>query len=251
MVGLGGAAFPDARQAESAGGQDDRYGGRQRLRVRTVSHHRPSRDAGAAGRSAARRAHRDEGARRVASDRRRRRQQAGRGRGVCGRRPRAFADIDGRAGPDEISAGRRKNADQGAAAAARSLPAACPPMSALAVFNVATLAQIGELLPRRQGLIERVVTITGPGVAKPGNYLVALGTPLRWALEQAGCADRRCFGDPRRPDDGTPPSDRSTFRSPKASPASWSSLRSEVERARAKSIRASIAPPAWMSVPCI
>lgn len=57
----------------------------------------------------------------------------------------------------------------------------------LVVLNVATLAQIGDLLPRRQGLIERVVTIAGPGVAKPGNYLIALGTPLRWALEQAGC----------------------------------------------------------------
>jgi len=57
----------------------------------------------------------------------------------------------------------------------------------LAVFNVATLAQIGDLLPRHQGLIERVVTITGPGVVKPGNYLTALGTPLRWALEQVGC----------------------------------------------------------------
>jgi electron transport complex protein RnfC len=55
----------------------------------------------------------------------------------------------------------------------------------LAVFNVATLAQIGELLPQRRGLIERVVTIAGPGVRKPGNYLVPLGTPLRWALEQA------------------------------------------------------------------
>jgi electron transport complex protein RnfC len=59
----------------------------------------------------------------------------------------------------------------------------------VAVFNVATLAQIGDLLPRHQGLIERVVTITGPGVTKPGNYLTALGTPLRWALEQAGCKD--------------------------------------------------------------
>jgi electron transport complex protein RnfC len=57
------------------------------------------------------------------------------------------------------------------------------------VFNVATLAQLGELLPRRQGLIERVVTITGPALSKPGNYLTALGTPLRWALEQAGCKD--------------------------------------------------------------
>lgn len=60
----------------------------------------------------------------------------------------------------------------------------------VAVFNVATLAQIGDLLPRRQGLIERVVTITGPGVTRPGNYLAALGTPLRWALEQAGCTDQ-------------------------------------------------------------
>jgi H+/Na+-translocating ferredoxin:NAD+ oxidoreductase subunit C len=55
-----------------------------------------------------------------------------------------------------------------------------------AVFNVATLAQIGDLLPQHQGLIERVVTITGPGVKRPGNYLMALGTPLRFALEQAG-----------------------------------------------------------------
>jgi electron transport complex protein RnfC len=56
------------------------------------------------------------------------------------------------------------------------------------VFNVATLAQIGELLPKHQGLIERVVTITGPGISRPGNYLMALGTPLRFVLEQAGFA---------------------------------------------------------------
>ncbi len=57
----------------------------------------------------------------------------------------------------------------------------------LAVFNVATLAQIGDLLPNRRGLIERVITIAGPGVAKPGNYLTPLGTPIRFAIEQAGC----------------------------------------------------------------
>jgi electron transport complex protein RnfC len=72
----------------------------------------------------------------------------------------------------------------------REIPSAGLPADVgLAVFNVATLAQIGELLPRSQGLIERVVTITGPGVRKPGNYLVALGTPLRWALAQADCTD--------------------------------------------------------------
>jgi hypothetical protein len=40
------------------------------------------------------------------------------------------------------------------------------------------------------GLIERVVTVTGPAITKPGNYLIPLGTPLRWALEQAGCTDQ-------------------------------------------------------------
>ncbi len=59
----------------------------------------------------------------------------------------------------------------------------------VAVFNVATLAQIGDLLPRHQGLIERVVTLAGPGLTKPGNYLIPLGTPIRFALEYAGCRD--------------------------------------------------------------
>jgi electron transport complex protein RnfC len=59
----------------------------------------------------------------------------------------------------------------------------------VAVFNVATLAQIGDLLPNSQGLIERVVTITGPGVTRSGNYLVPLGASLRFALEFAGCTE--------------------------------------------------------------
>lgn len=69
----------------------------------------------------------------------------------------------------------------------------------VAVFNVATLAQLGELLPARRGLIERVITITGPGVARPGNYLVALGTPLSFALHHAGLrpdATEVIFGGP-------------------------------------------------------
>jgi len=55
-----------------------------------------------------------------------------------------------------------------------------------AVFNVATLAQLAGLLPRRQGLIERIVTVTGPGVEKPGNYLIPLGTPLRYIFDEVG-----------------------------------------------------------------
>ncbi|GFO71451.1 electron transport complex protein RnfC [Bathymodiolus japonicus methanotrophic gill symbiont] len=55
----------------------------------------------------------------------------------------------------------------------------------LAVFNVATLAELGALLPAKQGLIERIITITGDGVKKPGNYLAPIGTPVRFLLEYA------------------------------------------------------------------
>lgn len=56
------------------------------------------------------------------------------------------------------------------------------------VQNIATLAQLGRLLPNRQGLIERVVTISGAGVERPGNYLVPIGTPLGFVLAQVGFA---------------------------------------------------------------
>lgn len=60
-----------------------------------------------------------------------------------------------------------------------------PSSIGVAIFNVATLAAIGELLPLQQGLIERIVTITGDDLNKPGNYLVPLGTPLSHILEHA------------------------------------------------------------------
>jgi electron transport complex protein RnfC len=52
------------------------------------------------------------------------------------------------------------------------------------VVNVATTAEIGRLLPHGRGIQERVVTITGPGVKKKGNYLIPIGTPLRYVLDQ-------------------------------------------------------------------
>jgi len=55
-----------------------------------------------------------------------------------------------------------------------------------AMHNVGTLAAIGRLLPRGEGLIERVITVAGPGVEKPGNYLVPLGTPISFMLQQLG-----------------------------------------------------------------
>ncbi|GAB5554075.1 MAG: electron transport complex subunit RsxC [Saprospiraceae bacterium] len=57
------------------------------------------------------------------------------------------------------------------------------------VVNVATTAEIGRLLPKGRGIQERVVTITGPGVKKKGNYLIPIGTPLRYVLEEVGVKD--------------------------------------------------------------
>lgn len=57
------------------------------------------------------------------------------------------------------------------------------------VVNIATAAEIGRLLPHGRGIQERVVTITGPGVEKKGNYLIPIGTPLRYALEQVGVSE--------------------------------------------------------------
>jgi len=58
------------------------------------------------------------------------------------------------------------------------------------VVNVATTAEIGRLLPHGRGIQERVITITGPGVKKKGNYLIPIGTPLRFVLEQVGVDER-------------------------------------------------------------
>ena len=59
----------------------------------------------------------------------------------------------------------------------------------VAVYNVGTMAQLGDLLPQKRGLIERVVTVSGNGVNKPGNYLVPIGTTMRFVLEKVGLKD--------------------------------------------------------------
>ncbi len=65
-------------------------------------------------------------------------------------------------------------------------PGELPSTVGVGVFNVGSLAQLGDLLPRGRGLIERVVTVTGPTIRKPGNYLIPLGTPVRFVLEELG-----------------------------------------------------------------
>lgn len=61
-----------------------------------------------------------------------------------------------------------------------------PSSVGLGVFNVASTAELGALLPKSQGVIERVVTITGPGIEKRGNYMVPIGTPIGFILNQLG-----------------------------------------------------------------
>ncbi|MEQ8359795.1 MAG: electron transport complex subunit RsxC [Cytophagales bacterium] len=58
------------------------------------------------------------------------------------------------------------------------------------VVNIATTAEIGRLLPHGRGIQERVITITGPGIKKKGNYLIPIGTPLRFVLEEVGINDK-------------------------------------------------------------
>lgn len=67
------------------------------------------------------------------------------------------------------------------------------------VHNVSTLALLGDLVSKGEGLIERVVTVTGPSVQRPGNYRVPLGTPLRFLLAEVGYtgdASRIILGGP-------------------------------------------------------
>lgn len=67
------------------------------------------------------------------------------------------------------------------------VPAGGLPMHVgVVVNNVGTLAMLGSLIPEGKGLTERVVTVTGPGIAKPGDYWVPLGTPMRTVLKWAG-----------------------------------------------------------------
>ncbi len=54
------------------------------------------------------------------------------------------------------------------------------------VNNVGTMAAIADWFYGGQPLVERVVTVSGPGVKHPSNLLVPLGTPVRALLEFCG-----------------------------------------------------------------
>jgi electron transport complex protein RnfC len=75
----------------------------------------------------------------------------------------------------------------------REVPSGGLPMDVgCVVHNVGTAAAVADAIERGMPLIERVVTVSGDAVERPGNYRVRIGTPLRAVLEAAGADPARC-----------------------------------------------------------
>ncbi len=56
----------------------------------------------------------------------------------------------------------------------------------IVVQNVATARAAWRAVALGEALTERIVTVTGPGVVRPGNYVVPLGTTVAHLVAQAG-----------------------------------------------------------------
>jgi electron transport complex protein RnfC len=54
------------------------------------------------------------------------------------------------------------------------------------VHNVGTAFAVYEAVQKNKPLFERIVTVTGKSLARPGNYLVRTGTPVSRLIEAAG-----------------------------------------------------------------
>jgi electron transport complex protein RnfC len=69
----------------------------------------------------------------------------------------------------------------------REVPAGALPLDIeMLVNNVGTTAALADLFDRGIPLVDRVVTVTGPAVARPRNVLVPLGTPVSAVIEHCG-----------------------------------------------------------------
>jgi len=56
----------------------------------------------------------------------------------------------------------------------------------IVVNNVGTAIGLADLFDQGQPLIERVITVTGPGIRRPANLMVPIGTPLRAVIDHCG-----------------------------------------------------------------
>jgi electron transport complex protein RnfC len=69
----------------------------------------------------------------------------------------------------------------------REVPSGKLPIEVGAVVqNVGTAFAVYEAVQKNKPLFERVVTVTGKSVKKPGNFLVRIGTPVSSLIEAAG-----------------------------------------------------------------
>lgn len=118
--------------------------------------------------------------------------------------PRAYIGIEANK-PDAIAALRRLAPDhievaalevkypQGAekmlidAVLDREVPSGGLPLDVgIVVNNVGTVAGLADLVDEGSPLVERIVTVTGPGIRHPRNLLVPIGTPVRAVVEHCG-----------------------------------------------------------------
>jgi electron transport complex protein RnfC len=69
----------------------------------------------------------------------------------------------------------------------RQVPSGGLPMDCgVVVQNVGTAAAISDAIRLGHPLVERVATVTGPGIKEPKNLKIAIGTPLSHLVEQCG-----------------------------------------------------------------
>ncbi len=69
----------------------------------------------------------------------------------------------------------------------RQVPSGGLPMDCgVVVQNVGTCAAISDAIRLGRPLVERIATITGPGIKEPKNLLIAIGTPLTHLVEFCG-----------------------------------------------------------------
>jgi len=69
----------------------------------------------------------------------------------------------------------------------RQVPSGALPIEVGAVVdNVATLYAIYEAVQKNKPLVDRVMTVTGKSIQKPGNYRVRFGTPVQDIIEFVG-----------------------------------------------------------------
>ncbi|MBI5137356.1 MAG: electron transport complex subunit RsxC [Nitrospirae bacterium] len=74
-----------------------------------------------------------------------------------------------------------------AALTGREVPSGGLPMDVgVVVHNVGTAAAVRDAVCLGRPLVERIVTVTGEGIARPGNARVRLGTPARVLVEAFG-----------------------------------------------------------------